>query len=231
MGIMGYMRERMGTIVAAFIGFALFAFIASEVISKGGSFFRDDSNELAVVNGEKVPYDEFNKRLEQSTAQFKQSGQNISPQITSYLQETTWNSFLSELLLKKEIEKTGIVVGDDESTSMVSGNNPDPQIARQFSDPQTGQFDRNKLEQFKAYLNSGKADPTQKQAWADFLMQLFEAKKQAKYMALVTSGLYVNSLEAKDDYEAKNKLVNFKYVALDYASIPDSKVVRPRHVR
>jgi peptidyl-prolyl cis-trans isomerase D len=224
MGIMGYMRERMGTIVAAFIGFALFAFIASEVISKGGSFFRDDNNELAVVNGEKVPYDVFNKRLEQSTAQFKQSGQNISPQITSYLQETTWNSFLSELLLKKEIEKTGIVVGDDESTSMVSGNNPDPQIARQFSDPQTGQFDRNKLEQFKAYLNSGKADPTQKQAWADFLMQLFEAKKQAKYMALVTSGLYVNSLEAKDDYEAKNKLVNFKYATLEYSSIPDAKV-------
>jgi peptidyl-prolyl cis-trans isomerase D len=43
-------------------------------------------------------------------------------------------------------------------------------------------------------------------------------------MALVTSGLYVNSLEAKDDYEAKNKLVNFKYATLEYSSIPDAKV-------
>ena len=31
-------------------------------------------------------------------------------------------------------------------------------------------------------------------------------------------------MDAKDDYEAKNKLVNFKYVTLDYASIPDNKV-------
>jgi peptidyl-prolyl cis-trans isomerase D len=44
-------------------------------------------------------------------------------------------------------------------------------------------------------------------------------------MALVSNGLYVNSLDAQDDYIAKNKLVNFKYtVTLDYASIPDSKV-------
>lgn len=224
MGIMGYLRERMGKILAFFIGFALLAFIISEVVRSGGSFFRDDSNELAVVNGEKVPYDEFNKKLEQNTAQFKQSGQNISPQITSYIQETTWNQYLSQILLNKEIEKIGIVVGGDESASMVNGNNPDPQIARQFSDPQTGAFDKNKLNQFLSYLQSGKADPTQKQAWTDFLIQLIEAKKATKYMALVTSGLYVNSLEAKDDYEAKNKLVNFKYVTLDYASIPDAKV-------
>jgi len=224
MGIMGYLRERMGKILAFFIGFALLAFIVSEVVRSGGSFFRDDSNELAVVNGEKVPYDEFNKKLEQNTNQFKQSGQNISPQITSYIQETTWNQYLSQILLNKEIEKIGIVVGGDESASMVNGNNPDPQIARQFADPQTGAFDKNKLNQFLSYLQSGKVDPTQKQAWADFLTQLIEAKKATKYMALVTSGLYVNSLEAKDDYEAKNKLVNFKYATLDYASIPDAKV-------
>lgn len=224
MGIMGFLRERMGTILAFFIGFALLAFIVSEVVRSGGSFFKDDTNELAVVNGEKVPYDEFNKKLEQNTAQFKQSGQNISPQITSYIQETTWNQYLSQILINKEIEKLGIVVGGDESTSMVSGNTPDPQIARQFSDPQTGQFDKNKLNQFLSYLQSGKADPTQKQAWGDFLIQLIEAKKATKYMALVTNGLYVNSLDAKDDYEAKNKLVNFKYATLDYASIPDAKV-------
>ncbi|SDP95130.1 peptidyl-prolyl cis-trans isomerase D [Mucilaginibacter sp. OK268] len=221
---MGYLRDRMGKIVAILIGLALLAFIVSEVVRSGGSFFRDDSNELAVVNGEKVPYDEFNKKLEQNTAQFKQAGQAISPQITSYIQETTWNQYLSQILMGKEIEKLGIVVGTDESTSMVNGNSPDPQIARQFSDPQTGQFDRNKLNQFLSYLQSAKADQTQKQAWADFLTQLIEAKKATKYMALVTNGLYVNSLDAKDDYEAKNKLVNFKYATLDYASIPDAKV-------
>ncbi|HWZ35030.1 MAG TPA: peptidylprolyl isomerase, partial [Mucilaginibacter sp.] len=36
-------------------------------------------------------------------------------------------------------------------------------------------------------------------------------------------GVYINSLDAKDAYEAKNKLANFKYALLDYASIPDDK--------
>ncbi|AYL97492.1 peptidylprolyl isomerase [Mucilaginibacter celer] len=224
MGIMGFLRERMGKILAFFIGFALLAFIVSEVVRSGGSFFRDDSNELAVVNGEKVPYDKFNAKLEQASQQFKQQGQSMSPQITSYLQETTWNQVLSQLLLTKEIEKVGLVVGDDEMNVMIGDNNPDPQIVRQFSDPQTGQFDRARYDQFKAAIQSGKAGAEPTKAWGDFVIDLIEAKKATKYVTLVTNGLYVNSLEATDDYEAKNKLVKFKYTMLDYASIPDDKV-------
>src|SRR4051794_15995970 len=120
MGIMGFLRERMGKILAFVIGLALFAFIVSEVARSGGSFFRDDANELAVVNGEKVPFDDFNKKLEQNTEQFKQqSGQAMSPQVTSYIQETTWNQTLTQLLISKEIEKLGLIVGDDERNTMI----------------------------------------------------------------------------------------------------------------
>jgi peptidyl-prolyl cis-trans isomerase D len=52
-------------------------------------------------------------------------------------------------------------------------------------------------------------------------LQLKSSKNTCR---LVTNGLYVNSLDAQDDYLAKNKLVNFKYTVLDYASIPDSKI-------
>jgi len=226
MGIMGFLRERMGKILAIFIGVALFAFIVSEVVRSGGSFFSDDRNELAVVNGEKVQLDEFNKRLDQNTSQFRQSGQSLSPQILNYVQETTWNQVVSELLLDKEIEKLGLTVGDDEAAAMVTGNNPDQQITRvpQFADQQTGQFDKNKLNQYLSFISSSKADTASKRQWGEFLKQVFEAKQKTKYMAIVTNGLYVNSLEANDDYLAKNKLVSFKYATLDYASIPDAKV-------
>lgn len=227
MGIMGFLRERMGKILAIFIGVALFAFIVSEVVRSGGSFFRDDRSELAEVNGEKVQLDEFNKRLDQNTNQFRQqSGQSLSPQILNYVQETTWNQVVSELLLNKEIEKLGLTVGDDEAAAMVTGNNPDQQITRvpQFADQQTGQFDKNKLNQYLSFISSSKADTAAKRQWGEFLKQVFEAKQKTKYMAIVTNGLYVNSLEANDDYLAKNKLVSFKYATLDYASIPDAKV-------
>jgi peptidyl-prolyl cis-trans isomerase D len=224
MGIMGYLRERMGKILAGVIGLALFAFIVGEVVQSGSSFFRGDVNNIGEVNGEKIAYVDFNQRLEQSTQQFKQqSGQSITPQITNYIQETTWNQYLTELLLNKEINKLGIIVGTDESQAMISGSNPDPQVQRQFVG-QDGQFDKNKLNQFLTYLQSPKVEKAQIDAWGDFVKQLIAAKKQQKYMSLVTNGLYVNSLDAQDDYLAKNKLANFKYTVLDYASIPDANI-------
>jgi peptidyl-prolyl cis-trans isomerase D len=225
MGIMGFLRERMGKILAIVIGVALLGFIAEEVVRSGNSFFRGDANNIGQVNGEKITYVSFNERLEQSTQQFKQQsgGQSLTPQVTNYLQETTWNQYLTELLLNKEIDRLGLVIGEDETRSMVSGNNPDPQIQRQFVGD-NGQFDKNKLNQFLGYLQTPKADPKQLQAWSDFVTQLVAAKRQQKYMTLVTNGLYVNSLDAQDDYLAKNKLANFKYTVLDYASVPDASL-------
>ncbi|MDB5140664.1 MAG: peptidylprolyl isomerase [Mucilaginibacter sp.] len=226
MGIMGFLRERMGKILAFFIGFALLAFIIGEVVRSGGSFFRDDRNELGEVGGEKIAYDEFGKKVDQNSAQFKQqSGQsNLTPQITSYLQETAWNQMVAQKVLQKEVDRLGLVVGDDEIKSMVSGDHPNPQIVQAFGDPKTGQLDRNRLNTFLSNLNTSKADDPLKQQWTDFVTQMIDAKLSEKYISLVTNGLYVNSLEAKDDYEAKNKLADFKYTLLEYASVPDNKI-------
>ena len=224
MGIMGFLRDRMGKILAFVIGLALFAFVIGEVVRSGGSFFKDDRNMLGEVGGEKVAYDEFTKKVDQNSAQFRQqSGQaNLSPQITAYIQENTWNQYVSQLILKKEIEKVGLTVGDDETKSMISGNNPNPQVVQAFGDPKTGQVDKAKLNNFLSQLPTLSADV--RQQWSDFVIQLIESKTSEKYVSLVTNGIYVNSLDAKDEYEAKNKLANFKYVSLDYASVPDSKI-------
>jgi peptidyl-prolyl cis-trans isomerase D len=226
MGIMGFLRDRMGKILAFFIGFALLAFIIGEVVRSGGSFFRDDRNLLGEVGGEKIAYDDYIKRVDQSSAQFKQqSGQNnLSPQIINYVQENTWNQMVSQKVLQKEIDKLGLVVGEDEKKSMIQGSNPSPQIMQTFADPKTGQLDRNRLNAFLTNLQASKADDPLRTQWLDFVEQIIDAKLSEKYISLVTNGLYVNSLEAKDDYEAKNKLANFKYTLLEYASVPDNKI-------
>lgn len=224
MAVMGYLRERMGKIVAFVIGLSLFAFIVSEVVSSGGSFLRDDTNELGQVEGEKIAYDEFNKSVDQGLEQFKQSGQGTSPQITAYVQENTWSQTVNRLLISKQVEKLGLKVGVNETQAMISGSNPSPQIVQAFTNPQTGQFDRANLLSAIQNINALKADDPQKLQWTSFITNMIRSKEGEKYLALVTNGIYVNSLEAKDDYEAKNKLVNFKYTTLDYASIPDSKV-------
>src|ERR1700712_3605175 len=159
MGVMTYLRERMGKIVAIVIGLSLLAFIVGEVFRQGSAFFKGDSNEIGEVNGEKIAYDKYSKRLEANTNQLRQQmGGNINAQFTTYLQENTWNQSVSQIILNKEIDKLGLMVSEDELRSMISGNNPSPQIVQTFGDPKTGQLDRTRLNTFLNNLAAAKTD-------------------------------------------------------------------------
>jgi len=223
---MGFLRNRMGMILVIVIGFALFAFIAGEVIHYGSSFFHGDNTEIGEVEGEKIAVDEFNKRVDQNTQNFQaQSHQTeITPQITSYIQESTWSQEINEKILSGEMDKLGLIVGEDEKKSLIQGDSPSPQIIQAFGNPQTGQVDRAKLNNFLNGISVAKNDDPMLLRWNDFVGHIVDDKRTEKYLALVSNGLYVNALEAQDDYQAKNKLVNFKYVKLDYTSVPDNKV-------
>ncbi|MEO6150470.1 MAG: peptidylprolyl isomerase, partial [Mucilaginibacter sp.] len=216
----------MGLILVIFIAFALFAFIAGEVIQFGGSYFKGDTNTIGEAAGQKISYKDFSETVEKSSAQMQQQyGQgNLTPQMTAYVQENVWNQLTSRAILNSELNKLNLVVGVDENKSLISGNNPHPQIAQAFGDPKTGKVDAVRLNQFLKNIETAKADDPTKKQWLEFVEQIVESKKAEKYVTLITNGLYVNSLEAQDDYEAKNKLANFKYVSLDYASVPDDKV-------
>lgn len=226
MGIMSFLRNRLGLIMVIVIGLALFAFIIGEVVHYGSSFMNGDRTTIGEVNGEKINYEDFAAKLDQNMQNFKQqSGQaSLNPQMVSYVQQNTWNQQISQVILLKQIGKLGITVGDNESISLVQGSNPSPQIVQAFTNRETGQFDKQQLNAFLANISSSKADPATKAQWANFVNQIIEGKKSEKYLSLIKNGLYVNSLEAKEDYEARNKIANFKYVNLDYSSIPDSQI-------
>jgi peptidyl-prolyl cis-trans isomerase D len=223
---MGFLRNRMGLILVIVIGFALFAFIAGEVIHYGSSFFHGDTTEIGEVEGEKIAVDDFNKQVDQNTQNFQaQSHQTeITPQITSYIQQSTWEQLLRDKIFNVELDKLGLVVGDDEKRSLIQGDNPSPQIVQAFGNPQTGQVDRAKLNNFLSNISAAKDNDPMLLRWQDFTDHIVQDKRTEKYLSLVSNGLYVNALDAQDDYQSKNKLVNFKYVKLDYTSIPDSKV-------
>ena len=225
MGVMGFLRNRMGVILVIFIAFALLVFIGMDVVHYGNGFFHGDSTTIGEVGGESISDSDFTKKVGENTKMFEeQSHQSDLPaQYTAYIQETTWNQEITSLIFNHEMDKLGLTVSDDETKSLIQGDNPSPQIVQAFQGA-NGQLDRSKLNIFLTNLQGAKADDPMRSRWATFVQQLIDAKRSEKYMTIVTGGLYVNSLEAKDDYDAKNKLVNLKYVRLDYASIPDNKV-------
>lgn len=62
MGIMGFLRDRFGKIVAITIAVALGLFLLTEVIQYGNSYFHGSANQVGEVDGEKINRDDFDKK-------------------------------------------------------------------------------------------------------------------------------------------------------------------------
>ncbi|HTN21965.1 MAG TPA: SurA N-terminal domain-containing protein [Pelobium sp.] len=222
MGIMGFLRNRAGVIIVVAIGVAIVAFLLSDAIRSGQGFITDSKSEVGKVAGESISYKDFNDRVEQNSQQFKQQMGGLNAQMTSYVVENTWNQTVSGIILKKQTSDLGIAVGESELFDLLF-DNPSPQVQQIFTNQQTGQFDRaNALSSRK----SADTDPSGqlKSQWVALEESVHQQRTNEKYISLVKNGIYVNSLDAKDDYINKNKLVNFEYVYKDYASVPEAQV-------
>lgn len=226
MGIMSFLRNRAGIIIVGAIGFAIVAFLVSDAVQMGGSFMQGNQTEVGEVDGKSISILEFNEKVEQNTNNFKQQmGQsNLDPQMTSYIIENTWNQSVSQILMSKEMSRLGLQVSKNELNDLVSGKNPDPQILQNFGDPQTGQLNRMQLNAFLENVKSQPASSPVSQQWTAFLLNIRENKLAQKYTNLIKNSLYVTSLEAREDYDQRNKLANFSFVNLEYSSVPDNQV-------
>src|SRR5690606_26989997 len=85
-----------------------------------------------------------------------------------------------------------------------------------------GEFDRAFLSEFINQVNSGQNEMSVQ--WEALLENIRSQKLTEKYSNLLQNSVYVTALEAQDEYTSKNKLANFKYVLLDYASVKDSEI-------
>src|SRR5690606_5001623 len=121
-------------------------------------------------------------------------------------------------------EQIGLSVGRTELNDLVQGSNPSMQIQQAFRNPQTGQFDRDQLNNFLSQVNMLPQGHEAHGQWEALLQSVIDERLSTKYTNLINNSVYVTSLEAHEAYSQRNKLANFEYVLLDYESVPDSAV-------
>lgn len=222
MGLMTFLRNRAGFILVGAIGFAIVAFLVGDAINVGKPFWAASQKVVGSVDGEEISIEEFGAKVDQNLQQFKQQyGGSANPQMTAMAVDNAWNGELASILLSKEYARLGLGISSDELFDLYQGKNPSPLIVQYFGNPQTGQVDR------AAVINSLKqqaTNPQLKQQWDLLEKEIEKQALQAKYANLIKNSVYVTSVEANDEYQNRNKLANFSYVSLDYASIPDASV-------
>lgn len=224
MGIMTFLRNRAGLLVVWAIGIALVAFLLGEIIPQMLGNMNANQNQIGEINGEEIEYLTFNQEVEAGINNMRQQMGGSNDQMSAYVVENVWNQYISNALLEEEVDKIGLSVGSSELNDMVSGQNPSPQIVQSFTNPQTGEFDRNQLSVFLTNIRNEPASSVQKQQWENFLQVIKNDRLQQKYNQLIQNSVYVTSLEAEEEHKQRNKIANFSYVLLDYSSIPDQDV-------
>lgn len=223
MAIMTTLRERAGIIMVVAIVVAIASFVISDAMQSGQSFMQDSRNEIGEVAGESISYQDFDARLQPTVENLKNQMKtgSLDASMMGYAVDQTWQQLLSEIILDKQIEQSGVKVSSDELFDMVQGKNIHPQVRQAFTNPNTGEFD---LKQLISFLKSKGEDPEKEKQWLEFEKGIAKQRLQQKYFNLIKGGLYVTKAEAQNDNEAKTRNYTINYVLADYATIGDSTV-------
>ncbi len=225
MEIMTTLRNRAGIFMVAAIVLAIAAFLISDAVQSGQPFMQASQNEIAEISGKTISYQEFDERLQPVAENLKNqmNASTLDASMMGYAVDQAWNQMVSEIVLKKQLEKSGVVVGGEELFDMVQGNNVHPEVRRAFTNPQTGVFNPQEVMRFLQTLDEDETGERRKQ-WLAFEKSIDDQRKQQKYFNLIKGGMYITKVQAQEDIASKAKTATMQYVLLDYASVSDSAV-------
>ncbi|MDR1683071.1 MAG: SurA N-terminal domain-containing protein [Candidatus Symbiothrix sp.] len=229
-------RERGKWLLIGFIGVALFAFVIEGFLQSGSTFFNQKKENVIMVNGESLHYQDFINKVEERTNALKRGNatRSFTDDEQNQIRQMIINEEITNILFTEETEKLGLTVSKEEYKEMVMGKNISPVLQQipDFQNPQTGRFDQAALMRFLQMIEGDEEYPEEywaqleemKQAWLNVEKQIIQECLQRKFSALLTSAILVNDVEAEAAYANNKTSVDFDYVAQSYSSIPDDQV-------
>lgn len=204
------------------IGVAMLAFVLTDLVSSGSSIFSSNDNSVGEISNEPVSYDEYNQTYEALKAQLIQNNPGIAfdENMSKQYQQQAWNMIIESRLVEPEYEKLALTVSLAELEDLTIGDNTHPQIQQSFRNPETNQFDKQRLIRFlKEDINS---NPEALQNWNSFQQQFTASLIAQKYSQLITSSVYTTDLEAANYGRDNNQTKNATVVSLPYSQYEDS---------
>lgn len=228
-------RSKAGLLVVV-VGLALFAFIIGDFLNSGSSYFRQNQDQVAVIDGTPVNQLEYQHRIDEMTNVYKMQSQtnSVPEEVNGQIRQSVYDAIVREIVMKDALSNLGMQVTSDELFDMVQGQNLSPMVQQFpfFMDPQTGAFSRNRVLSFLKTIENLEAIPADQRAeveqarqyWLFWERNIKMQRLQDKYTNLLSKAIVANPLEAKDAYEATTPSSDIAYAMQSYATIPDSTI-------
>lgn len=210
MAILNSIRKR-GIFLILIIALALFAFILSDIISKGSTGPKGQDT-IATVNGNEIPRQSF---MEQVEATQRNMGPNAN---ATQAMNMVWDRELRRVIMEEQIEKVGITAEKaqiDNALKTALANNPT------FLN-EAGQVDDAKIQEYIASIKA--SSPQMYAQWLTFEENIANSVVQTTYNNMIMGGLRATIAEAEQEYHYKNDNLNLQYVLVPYTKIADEEV-------
>ena len=220
-------RKRSGLLIGI-VGFAMLAFILTDLLSSRGSVLQRDVNTILEVNGEKISSQQFFTRVqERIDAYIASSGDaGLTQSSRDQFLDLTYDELLRERIMEAQYEELGIQVTSEELWDVII-TNPSVTSIQGFQN-ESGQFDPERIKQYIALLEEQRSTnpdvQTEWENWINFEQQLLDTQIQNKYNGLITKGLAATKLEGQIQYEERNTRNDIRLVFRPYTAINDSSI-------
>lgn len=213
MAILNSIRKR-GIFLILIIAMALFAFILSDVLTRGGGGNIEDT--VATINGVDLDRVSFMQKVE---ATQRTLGPNGS---TGQAFNTVWDREVRRVLLEEQFEELGLTASSEQISDALSlylASNPT------FQDD-SGQYSEAKMLEYVAEIkeNAKNGNPDALNAWNDYLKNLTQTILENNYLSMLRGGLNATVADGEQQYRFENDKVNLEYVYVPYSSIEDANV-------
>ena len=233
MAALGKIRSK-GVFLICIVGFALFAFIAEELVRSCESTQNESRQRVGEVNGDKISVQEFQKLVDEYTNVIKmtQGRDNLTDEELNQIKDVVWNTFVQNEIIGKEAEKLGLKVTDQELQNVLNqGTNP-MLLQTPFVNQQTGRFDANLLRKFLAEYKQAKTSNPQMAEqyqslynfWSFVEKNMRQQLLVQKYQTLLAGCMLSNPISAKAAYNEENQESDIQLASFAYSSINDNKV-------
>lgn len=231
MSVIQTIREKYATLMIVVVCVSLVAFLLMDALV-GPKSFLQQGTDVGVVNGKGLDYRDFTNQVQNAENQYRtqNQGQNVTDEVRHQIRESVWNKFIQDQLLGTEYQKLGIAFSGEELSDLTMTMDADPQIKAipAFQNPQTGQFEPNRVAAFVQQLRSAPRDNPQVAQQLAQWMQLQEYIENnsliRKFSSLITQAIYIPKWLAKEKEAEKSSFATLSYVAVPYTTIPDSSI-------
>ncbi|MDX1629772.1 MAG: SurA N-terminal domain-containing protein, partial [Fulvivirga sp.] len=223
MALINTLRNKMGKVVVGVIAIAIMSFVLADLLGPNSTLLGGNDTEIGVIAGESIDLQEFQNVVDQQESNYimnfgRQPGERERPTIRNQ----AWELLISRYAFQKQYEEVGIEVTSDEVWDMMQGKNISPGIQQSFTNPETGEFDRQLFLNFMQNLPN--TPPEQRARWEIFKQNLKPGRERLKYENLLVKSAYVTKAEAEQEYKSQNDVAEIKYLYIPYHAISDTAV-------